>query len=373
MTGQPEVPPTMQSDPTTVRRPQIQLAVALQRLALLLVVSLALAVLPVRLPELGTTSAWAQGAGNGGGRGGGGGNSGGPGNSGGWGGESAGGFGGGGFAAGGRRGSGGGDVGDAAAVRGGQPLGGVASRGPGSAGERGEPAGLGRAFVGLRDAVTRWGAAAAATASRGRYAGAGGWPDDENRPGGGLGRPAYTLDDRLTARLVARGWQAPAPADDTGFRNHGHRVSTMVEIAKHLGYGAHVGALQANFGGAHAATVDDAATRETLTGEIAALQDALGGLDDLPSDAARELEARLAELEGQLAALDGAEGAPTRWDGDWRTADLDVNGDGVVDLADLAAARALAGAHPGEPDAETPEAAQLEDGSEADTRLADVR
>jgi hypothetical protein len=38
------------------------------------------------------------------------------------------------------------------------------------------------------------------------------------------------------------------PGGDAGFKNHGERTKTMVELAKRLGYGARVGAMQAKFG-----------------------------------------------------------------------------------------------------------------------------
>jgi len=172
----------------------------------------------------------------------------------------------------------------------------------------------------------------------------------------------------LTASLVARGWQEPVAADATGFRNHGHRVSSMVEIAKALGYGAHVGALQANFGGPYGstATTDTAAARETLTAEMVELRDALAALDDPEGDEARAIEARLAEIEGELAAFDAPPDAPPGWDGDWRTANLDITGDGVVDLADLEAARQLGAADPGEAAAEN-------EAESADAALVEVQ
>ena len=41
---------------------------------------------------------------------------------------------------------------------------------------------------------------------------------------------------------------SPKARSDGGFKNHGERTRTMVELAKRLGYGARVGAHQANFG-----------------------------------------------------------------------------------------------------------------------------
>ena len=49
-----------------------------------------------------------------------------------------------------------------------------------------------------------------------------------------------------TQALIERGWKGPKTQD--GFKNHGQRTRTMVELAKQLGYNARVGAMQANFG-----------------------------------------------------------------------------------------------------------------------------
>ncbi len=72
-------------------------------------------------------------------------------------------------------------------------------------------------------------------------------------------------------------------AKEEGFRNHGEKVRTYVAIARALGYPADVGALQAN-----------------------------------------------------AALFENGEAEPVG-STDWRSADLDVNGDGIVDKADLAA------------------------------------
>jgi hypothetical protein len=55
------------------------------------------------------------------------------------------------------------------------------------------------------------------------------------------------LTPEQTAAMIRQGWAPPTRLDE-GWRNHGERVRTMVEIAKALGYSASVGALQANFG-----------------------------------------------------------------------------------------------------------------------------
>jgi hypothetical protein len=114
--------------------------------------------------------------------------------------------------------------------------------------------------------------------------------------------------------LIERGWRAQAPAD--GFKNHGERVQTMVELAKRLGYGAKVGALQANFG-------------TPFENDIARIEAELAQPDLDPSRRA-ELEA---ELDATIAAAKPGNGANR----DWARADLDVNDDGVVDRRDLGA------------------------------------
>jgi hypothetical protein len=89
--------------------------------------------------------------------------------------------------------------------------------------------------------------------ARGRYAVALGKAYQVKQAGYGtgahdeIGPAAYRFSPEETEALMARGWKGPT-ADAGGFRNHGERVQTMVELSKRLGYGARVGALQANFG-----------------------------------------------------------------------------------------------------------------------------
>jgi hypothetical protein len=90
----------------------------------------------------------------------------------------------------------------------------------------------------------------------------------------------------------------------------------MVELSKRLGYGARVGALQANFG-------------TPQENNIAALQDQLADAKAAGNQAEVErLEAELAE------AIENAKPGKGP-DDSWATADLDVNDDGVVDKGDL--------------------------------------
>ena len=76
---------------------------------------------------------------------------------------------------------------------------------------------------------------------------------DDSRRGKGhagfereVGGRAHAFSRAEVEGLIGRGWRAEPRPDR--FRNHGERVSTMVELAKRLGYGARVGAMQANFG-----------------------------------------------------------------------------------------------------------------------------
>jgi hypothetical protein len=82
--------------------------------------------------------------------------------------------------------------------------------------------------------------AALGNPERGRHAGDDLSPEE-------LGPVAHHFSPAETEALIERGWKGPSARED-GFRNHGERVRTMVELAKRLGYGARVGALQANFG-----------------------------------------------------------------------------------------------------------------------------
>lgn len=161
------------------------------------------------------------------------------------------------------------------------------------------------------------------------------------RSGESFGRRQVVLDADLADALVGSGWRGPGRNVPDGFRNHGDRVRTMVEIAKTLGYGAHVGALQANFGtpvaGSEPATPSP--DLASLTAELAEARAELEALQAAGVDDTQAVLDRITELEQALVALDTPGPAP-EWDGDWRTADLDLNDDGRVDHADLDLARA---------------------------------
>jgi hypothetical protein len=142
------------------------------------------------------------------------------------------------------------------------------------------------------------------------------------KPGQGVGHAeggrtvAYGFSFEETTALIERGWKGPAA--HAGFRNHGERTRTMVELAKQLGYGARVGALQANFG-------------TPFENAIAGLQAELAAAEEAGDEAEAE------RLRGELAtAIDQAKPGMGPDDG-WATADLDVNDDQVVDRRDLEA------------------------------------
>jgi hypothetical protein len=143
------------------------------------------------------------------------------------------------------------------------------------------------------------------------------------KPGRNLGqaqeaRPAaYGFSPEETTSLIERGWKGPA-ARSAGFRNHGERTRTMVELAKQLGYGARVGALQANFG-------------TPFENGIAELQAELAAAEQ----AGNEAEAERLRAELATAIKEAKPGAGP--DDGWATADLDVNDDQVVDRRDLEA------------------------------------
>ena len=127
---------------------------------------------------------------------------------------------------------------------------------------------------------------------------------------------AYGLAPDETQALIERGWKSPKTQD--GFKNHGQRTRTMVELAKRLGYSARVGAMQANFG-------------TPYENGIADLQ------DQLAEARAAEDQAEIERLEAELeAAIDAAKPGKGP-DDSWATADLDVNDDRTVDARDLEA------------------------------------
>ena len=142
----------------------------------------------------------------------------------------------------------------------------------------------------------------------GRFAEGG--PPGQGFGDGDLGVVEHPLTGPETAALIAGGWgEGPAGGADDGFRNRGQRVSTYVAIAKALGYSASVGALQA-----HIVNFDEGE-------EAGAIVD--GGVVDG------------GVVDGGIVDGDG---------GGWTAVNLDVDGDGIVTVADLEAALAAADA-----------------------------
>jgi len=283
----------------------------LDQLLLTSAVALVLTALPLGLSTDGPSLSWhaaiAKDGGGGNGQGGGGGN--------------------------GQGGGHGGDHGRDASERGGP------DRGPGSRGHayehdigRGGPAGGANGYHDVSEFVdsVRSGKAVGLEhrderidQARGRYGAALEKANRDKHGGYGLnsgdeiGPVAHRFSPEETKALMERGWKGPA-ARTAGFRNHGERVRTMVELSKRLGYGARVGALQANFG-------------TPYENNIAALQAELADAQAAGDQAeAERLEAELAE------AIENAKPGMGP-DDSWATADLDVNDDGVVDEGDLEA------------------------------------
>lgn len=159
--------------------------------------------------------------------------------------------------------------------------------------------------------------------AKGRYRSSLGAPRHRSTDGADVDadRVAHRFNAKQTRDLIGRGWKTDQPLN--GFANHGERVRTMVALAKALGYDAKVGALQANFG-------------TPAENGIAALQDELAAAR-IEAETDPEAVERVQDLEARLAAaIDQAKPGRGPAD-DWASVDLDVNDDGVVDRADLAA------------------------------------
>jgi hypothetical protein len=133
---------------------------------------------------------------------------------------------------------------------------------------------------------------------------------------GSFGEFMDKVQSRKGPGAQARGQQITKASSPAGFKNHGERTRTMVELAKRLGYGAQVGAHQANFG-------------TPFENGIADLQ------AQLADARAAGNQAEVERLEGELAeAIENAKPGKGPHDS-WATADLDVNDDGAVDSRDL--------------------------------------
>ena len=292
-------------------RTQVGARVRLDQVLLTSALALVLTTLPVTIDASGPALDWQTASARGGG-GGGDGPGGGAGNG---------------------QGGGHGDHGKDASERGGP------DRGPGSRGHayghgrgNGGPAGGAKGYHDLNEFVdsVRSGRAVGLERrderidqAKGRYGAALGKANQVKQAGygpsapGQIGPAAHRFSREETKALMERGWKGPS-ARSAGFRNHGQRVRTMVELSKRLGYGAHVGALQANFG-------------TPQENNIAALQ------DELAEAKAAGNQPEVERLEAELAeAIENAKPGKGP-DDSWATADLDVNDDGVVDKHDLEA------------------------------------
>ena len=235
---------------------------------------------------------------------------------------------------------------------------GRSERAGGEGGDRGKGSGGRSASFGdVVDEMT--GARHAKERARGRYAEASGSGEAD----AGAGEVAGEVDAEAVNDLVERGWSGKrAQAIEEGFANHGQRVKTMVEVAKELGYGAHVGALQANFGATPSEPVDTSEIDAEIEAMQTDLEEAKAALEEDPEN--QELIDQVADLEASVDAKEAEKEAAieeaSAWDGDWRTADLDVNDDGIVDERDIEAARAAEEAE-ADPEADPEEVAAEEE------------
>ena len=184
--------------------------------------------------------------------------------------------------------------------------GGNGGHGKGQGGEHGRGGGAGKAD-GVRHGHGHGGANSPDTATYGSFG------EFMGKVRGRDGQGPKTRDERMEAK----------GRSDGGFKNHGERTRTMVELAKRLGYGAHVGAHQANFG-------------TPFENGIADLQAQLAQAKTAGN------QAEVERLENELAqAIENAKPGKGP-DDSWATADLDVNDDGVVDKRDIDALDAQA-------------------------------
>ena len=195
------------------------------------------------------------------------------------------------------------------------------------------------------------------------------------------GAEAYALTAAEADALVKQGWGARKQALDAEFDNHGARVNFYKDLARAMGLPNHFGAMWANFGDpvengtadlagdevtrltqaitdAEAVLADPDATDEEKAAAEATLAESAGALVDAEAalaetqTAVADAETAVAEaagdpdaavaLETELAAAIADAKPGNGPNGGWETVNLDLNGDGIVDEADLEAA--LAGA-----------------------------
>jgi hypothetical protein len=158
-------------------------------------------------------------------------------------------------------------------------------------------------------------------------------------PGSAVGDRLLVLDGGLAAILAQRHWQPPRQDGAAGASTM-ERVRTMVELARALRLPTAVGVLQASFG---------TPAENGLVEPGRAVAAAHAALAKQPGSRAlaAALDERQRELDAALAALP----AFRKSGRDWALADLDVDRNGSVDAADLAAVdgrrRELAARMPG--------------------------
>lgn len=138
-----------------------------------------------------------------------------------------------------------------------------------------------------------------------------------------LGEVAAELDDAATEALLSSGWNTPVDGD-AGFANHAERVSTFVELARELGVDPRVGVMQANFGTPQENDLIDPLER-------------LEALEEVGQGESEQADALRAEIAQRAAASNPSQSAAIEG---WEIVDLDVDGNGVVNTADLEQARA---------------------------------
>ena len=153
------------------------------------------------------------------------------------------------------------------------------------------------------------------------------------------GKSIHTFSHKEVMGLLGHKWKT-AHFDDLNFYNHGQRVSTMVKLAKLLGYGAWVGAMQANFGTMQELGIADLQDAVTdAQSDLDAVVEALAAGD--PTVTQADLLAATQALEDAQAdllavdqiAADAKPGLGPK--GEWATVDLDYNDDDVVDTKDI--------------------------------------
>lgn len=202
-----------------------------------------------------------------------------------------------------------------------------------------------------------------------------------------IGAELVTFDSAATDALVATGWQPPSQINMDDFADHGERVRTFVGIAEALGLDPAIGAEQAHWGTpqenglfgiaqsleslryersvAHYDLIALNRHREDVEAVLAELRSVAPDGDGVENTAetiealvaelaavdaqiaerttrAAALDAEIAQIEAasdqSLAQTNPQQALPTTLPAGWALVNLDVNGDTVVNQADLDAA-----------------------------------